>query len=197
MASNAVPFNTRTSMTCVAVGAAFGLVLIPANLLANATAALPVLVALCYGLWVLPALVAVALLPRAGAGIMASTVSGLVAGFGSGYGPFMIVMMALWGLLLELPFLITRFRRLGTGMFALSGAVIGVISGLWTAGFLGFNSLSPLVLISMIVAALASSVVFAVASARLAARLRKAGVGTVVHRAPDSPTPGSATEGRS
>ncbi|NNG88204.1 ECF transporter S component [Streptomyces cacaoi] len=199
-----VPFTTRTSMTCVAVGAAFGIVLIPANILANATASMPVLVSLFYGLWVLPALVAVALLPRFGTGVLAATVAGLVAGFGSGYGPFMIVMMALWGLLLELPFLLTRYRRLGTGTFLLSGLLIGVVSGVWTAGFIGFGQLAAGVLAAVLATALASSVVFAWFSVLLGGKLSRSGIGTAVRTgaastaasAPATPGTGPEAGGR-
>ncbi|GAA2069017.1 hypothetical protein GCM10009801_18010 [Streptomyces albiaxialis] len=185
-------FTTRTSMICVAVGAAFGLVLIPANILANLTVSMPVLVSLFYGLWVLPGLVALTLLPRFGAGILASAVSGIVAGFASGYGPFMIVMMALWGLILELPFLVTRFRSLGTGMFLLSGLCIGVISGLWTAAFIGFGGLAMWLLAAMVATAVASSVLFAWLSVRLGHALSRAGIGAAVRA---TPAPGAASQG--
>lgn len=172
------PFNTRTIMTSAALGVAFGIVLIPVMMYNLAvTATLPVLAAAGYGVWGMAALVPIALQRRFGVGILASTVAGFVAGPVSGYGWAMGLMMLVWGLLMELPFIVTRFRRFSVWMFVIAGLIIGVLSAAFSYVPLGMEEMALGAVLFICASSVVSSVVCAVLSYVIARGLSKAGIG--------------------
>lgn len=178
------PFNTRVIMTSAALGVAFGIVLVPVSIYTLAvTATLPVLAAMGYGVWGMAALVPVALQRRFGVGILASTVAGFVAGPLSGYGWAMGLMMLVWGVLMELPFIATRFRRFSAWMFVIAGLVIGVVNVAFSYVPLGMDQMAPGAVAFITVASVASSVLFSWLAFVIARGLTKAGIGETGRRA--------------
>lgn len=75
------------------------------------------------GGWLLVAPLAVAIVRRPFVGIIAEVIASVVevVFLGSAVGPILLVAAALQGLGSELPFAVTRYRRFGWGVFALSG----------------------------------------------------------------------------
>jgi energy-coupling factor transport system substrate-specific component len=75
------------------------------------------------GGWLLVAPIAVAIIRRPFAGVIAEVIAAVVevVFLGSPVGPILLVSAALQGAGSELPFALTRYRRFGWGVFALSG----------------------------------------------------------------------------
>ena len=137
-------FTTRYLLTVAAIGVAGGLLLIPVNNYAATIAkGVPLLYAPVVGFWLLPVIVSMVLLRRPAAGVLAALFAGLVNVPTTPYGPQAVVTMVMVGVLVELPFAVTLYRRWGYWPFA--GTVL-VISGLygavtWTS--LNVASLAP------------------------------------------------------
>lgn len=75
------------------------------------------------GGWLIVAPIAIAIIRRPLAGVLAEVIASIVevVFLGSPVGPLLIVAAALQGAGSELPFAITRYRRFGWGIYALSG----------------------------------------------------------------------------
>ncbi|MRG60632.1 acyl esterase [Agromyces sp. CFH 90414] len=119
-------------MSCAAIGVGGGLVAGGAGYLAAAFAAFgPLLYGLTIGSHFLPSVVALALLKRPGTGILTGLIAGLV---GAAFAPWWFWRYVgtglLVGVLLELPFLVTRYRRWDPWMFYLAGVFSGAILGI-------------------------------------------------------------------
>lgn len=84
------------------------------------------------GGWLIVAPLAVAITRRPGSGIVAEVVASVieVVFLGSPVGPLLLVAAFLQGLGSELPFALTRYRRYGWGVYALSGA-LGAFGVFW------------------------------------------------------------------
>lgn len=170
-------YGTRIIMTAVAIGAAWGLVQIPLNFVINPIGTtFPVVAVASYGVWGMAGLVPLAVLRRAGTGIIGSTAAGVVASF-SPYGLFMVVMMLGWGFLIELPFVILRYRRFGWQAFLFAGVITGAIATVGTWFMLDLGSLEPVVAIMSCVVAMASFTGCSVLAWVIGAALARAGIG--------------------
>lgn len=175
-------YTTRTIMTAAAIGAAVGVVLIPLNFVtAPIQATLPILAVAVYGVWGIAALVPLALLRRAGTGVIGATAAGLVSSI-SPYGLFMVVMMIGWGLFMELPFAMARYRHFGWRMFVAAGAVAGALSCAMSWAMLDLGSLSPTMAIAICAVQLASFVACSALSLVIAHALGRAGISGVRRR---------------
>lgn len=75
------------------------------------------------GGWLLVAPIAIAIIRRPGAGVIAEVLASVVevVFLGSPVGPMLVVAAAIQGIGSELPFALTRYRRYTWGVFALSG----------------------------------------------------------------------------
>ncbi len=120
---------TRILMVCAAVGVACGLLLVPVN---YAPAALmftaPLLVLPLSGIWAIPPLLGLGILRRPGAALLTSTIAGLVT---VGLTPFGWIGLGIgiaWGIIAEIPFLISRYRLWRGWLFAVAGALIGALT---------------------------------------------------------------------
>ncbi|MGC5616725.1 ECF transporter S component [Georgenia sp. Z1491] len=76
-----------------------------------------------FGGWLIVAPIAVAIVRRPGAGVLAEVLAATIefAFLGSPVGPLLLVAALLQGVGCELPFFLTRYRRFGWGIFALAG----------------------------------------------------------------------------
>lgn len=102
--------TTRYLMTCAAIGAAAGVLLIPVNFVAFAfTATAPMLVAVIVGFWLIGPITALALIRRPGAAVLTSAVSGVIS-MASPAGPSAIVTTLMVGVALEIGFAVTLYR---------------------------------------------------------------------------------------
>lgn len=122
------------------------------------------------------ALVPLAVLRRGGTGVIGSTAAGVVASL-SPYGLFMVLMMLGWGMLMELPFLLLRYRHFGWRAFLFAGALTGVIATAMTWTMLDLASMEPVVGIATVVVAMASFIGCAMLSWVIGKALAKAGIG--------------------
>ena len=169
--------NTRTIMVAAALGAAVGILLVPINIYSIAvTMTMPLLVTILYGTWGLAALIPLALLRKPGAGILGSTVAGLISVPFTSYGLMMVVMMLLWGVLMELPWIVTRYRLWSYKMFAISGAIIGVIMVAMSYMRIALDQMSPWVVAAVWATEIVSSMICFVASKAIAGALVRTGI---------------------
>lgn len=82
-----------------------------------------------HGGWLLVAPVVIAITRKPGSGVVAELIAAFVevAFLGSPAGPVLLVTALLQGVGSELPFALTRYRRFGWGVFALSGLLGGAL----------------------------------------------------------------------
>jgi energy-coupling factor transport system substrate-specific component len=87
------------------------------------------------GGWLLVAPIAVAIIRRPGAGVAAEILASVVevVFLGSPVGPLLFIAAAIQGIGSELPFAVTRYRRFGWGIFALSGLLGAGLVFFWSA----------------------------------------------------------------
>ncbi|MFD1714911.1 ECF transporter S component [Amnibacterium flavum] len=130
-------FPTRYLLTCAAIGAAGGVLLIPANNVAAAvSASLPPLYAAIVGVWILPVITGLALLRRPGVGVLVALLASLVTVPFTPYGARSIITGLMVGIALELPFAIALYRHWRPWLFFVAALLVG---GLYAG--VSFNSL--------------------------------------------------------
>ncbi len=119
--------STAYLLTCAAVGVATGLLIVPAT--AVTTIAFPVappVSALMYAAWVIGFVVAMRLIERPGAALLTGLISGLVAAPLSVTGPAIIVTNLMTALVIELPFLLTLYRRWSRWLYYAGATVYAI-----------------------------------------------------------------------
>ena len=110
--------TTAYLLTCAAIGVATGLLIIPATAFSTATyATLPPVSALVAGAWVIGFVVAMRLIERPGAAVLTGLISGLVATPLSTTGPAIVITNVMFAAFIELPFLVTLYRRWSRGLY--------------------------------------------------------------------------------
>lgn len=170
-------FDTRTIMTCAAIGVAGSVFLVPAYLvMATMVVTVPPVAAAVHGFYYLPQLVALALLRRPGVGVLASTVGGLICVPLSSLGWLALVLQFVGGVLMEVPFLLTRYRRWGTPMFVASAAVIGTGGAVPTLLGEGAERFGPALSVTLVVIAALAAGLYGFLAVRVARAVAKAGV---------------------
>lgn len=168
---------TAYLITCAVIGVAGAVLLAPANWLSTAVfAAAPFAAVAIAGLWLLPAVIAMRLLQRPGAGLLVGLISGLVIMPFSGYGYASIATNLWWAFFAELAFLLVGYQRWWTWLHYAGAAILGIVYPLlaWVSFDLG--SLSPPALIGFFALTLASVLAATAVGILIADRLAKAGV---------------------
>lgn len=144
-------WQTRDVMLTVVLGVTFGFLY---WVLVQAWTALSVLAGpfgdltqhVLLGGWLLVAPIAIAITRRPGSGVVAEVMASIVevVFLGSPVGPMLLIAAFLQGLGSEIPFALTRYRRFGWGVYALSGA-LGALLVFWfsaaRAGWFGSDLL--------------------------------------------------------
>ncbi len=173
-------FPTRVLLSAAAIGAAGGLYVIALNYASVFTGAAAFwFYAATIALWALPVLVAQALLQRPGIALLTALLMGLVnAPFVVG-GVSQILNFVVAGILIELPFLITLYRRWSTRFFWLAHPISAVLfTALYTYFVvLAFDAPVWWVWILVGVGGILSSFAVTALGQLIAGRLRKAGLG--------------------
>ncbi|GAA3647994.1 ECF transporter S component [Microbacterium marinilacus] len=120
---------TRLLLTCAAIGVAAGIVLLPVFgfFSAAAIAVMPLGYAALLGAWFFAGVLIQSLTHRAGTALVASLVAGLVAAPFTPYGFTTVASTATVGLMQELPFLATLYRRWPAWLFYTANTLIGVL----------------------------------------------------------------------
>lgn len=172
--------STAYLLTCAAIGVAASALLAPAWV-ASSTLFLtvPFATVAIAGLWVLPAVIALRLLQRPGAGLLVGLISGLVlAPFFTGS----VATMLYWSFFPELPFLATLYRRWNTWLHYAGAAIIGATYPVFAAQSFDLWSMAPPVLIGFVALCVASCVAATWLGILIGDRLRAAGVATLARR---------------
>ncbi|BBG02548.1 MULTISPECIES: ECF transporter S component [Pseudonocardia] len=181
--------STRVILTCGALGVALGIVLVPANLVTIAfMATAPLLVLSLMGVWLLPPLAALALLRRPGVGLLTSVIAGLVTVPLTPFGWMGLFQGLLWGVLCEIPFALTRYRRWSAWLFTGTGLVVAVIGLIPTYTTYGLDQMAVPVMLLAVVLTIASCVLAGYLSVLLARALGRTGIAPAPRvRATDAP----------
>jgi len=186
-------FTTRYLLTCAAVGVAGGLLLIPANLYAGTVAkGIPLLYAPIVGIWVLPVVVALALLRRPGAGVITALIAGIVTIPSSPNGVGAVITMLMIGALLELPFAVLLYRRWHPAVFLVATVVLAVLYGFVTWRSLDVASQPAWAQVTFIALLIVSGAAGAIVGLVVARAVERTGVTRGVSRprgAASTPTP--------
>lgn len=167
--------STRLLMTCAAIGVAGGIVSIPMVWATVAVYTIPLAHAPIIGLWAVTPVIAMTLLRRPGVGLLTALILGIVNMLNP-IGWFFVGAMALTGVLVEVPFAVTRYRLWHPALFYI-GAVLGAGAhgvGLFMAS--GLINYAPGFQAAVVAVAVASSLCCCWAGRWVASRLRQAGV---------------------
>lgn len=178
MAASRSRFSTRTLLTLAAIGVAAGIVAIPTFWASQAIwAAMPIVYGAFVIPWVLPGVIAQAVVPRGGSALIAGLIAGLVSvPFTGGIGGLSLFLFI--AVFLELPYAATLWRRWDASMAYIAAAVLSVGYAAFWWLTLDAGRFPPVVRAATILV-LVVSIVAATALGRLvASRLRRAGVGT-------------------
>lgn len=183
--------STAFLMTCAVIGAAGGLLLLPANWLSTVLfATVPIAGLALAGLWILPAVIALRLLRRPGAGLLVGLVSGLVLVPVSGYGFTSIATNLWWAFFAEAGFLVVAYRRWLTWQHYLGAGVVAVVYPLMSAQFYDLWSMTRGAQVTFFVLCLASCLAATWAGIAIADRLAHAGVARAARGSSASATQG-------
>lgn len=179
--------STSYLLTCAAIGVATALLLIPATAFSVLTyATLPPVSALVTGAWVIGFVVAMRLLERPGAAVVTGLISGLVTAPLSASGPAIIITNVMFAAVVELPFLVTAYRRWGRGLYYGAAVALTVVYGAWTMTAADMQAFPWWVLALYAAALLASSLAGVALGIVVADGLRRAGVARLARRPPQS-----------
>jgi energy-coupling factor transport system permease protein len=126
--------STAYLLTCAAIGVAAGLLIIPATALSTVLwPVAPPLSALTYSAWVIGYVIAMRLIERPGAAVLTGLISGLVAAPLSATGPAIIVTNVMFAFFVELPFLVTLYRRWWRWLYAAGTTLAAALYAVWSA----------------------------------------------------------------
>ncbi|WP_430791916.1 ECF transporter S component [Actinoplanes sp. G11-F43] len=182
--------TTRFLMACAAIGAATGVLLIPAFFVSFAiSATVPLAYAAMAGVWLLGPVIALAVLRRPGAAVLTMLLAGII-NIASPAGPSAIVTNLMVGAAMELGFLVTLYRIWRPWLFYLTALLFQTwyaitaytyfnVGDMATAGKIGFFGLLGV-----------STIVFVAIGLAIAKRLTAAGVARGI--APASPARSAA-----
>jgi energy-coupling factor transport system permease protein len=172
-------WRTRDILVAAVIGVVFGVVFIAWNQVYAAFGFLqpPVLQDWVYGMWLVPAVLAPAIIRKPGAALFAEMAAASVSALlGSQWGPDTLLSGFMQGAAAELVFAAFRYRRWSLGVLALAAvaAAVGAWAHDWFIYYAGF---AVDVQVVRLVIMAASAVGFAAVGTLLLQRsLRKAGV---------------------
>lgn len=175
--------STAYLLTCAAIGVATGLLIIPATAASVALSpTLPPLAAITSFAWVIGFVIALRLLERPGAALLTGLISGLVAAPLSASGPAIVVTNLIFAFFVELPFLLTLYRRWHPALFYAGTAFAAVIYAVWSGLAADMVQFPTWVVVAYMVVTVASSLAGVWLGIVVADRLAQAGVARVARR---------------
>lgn len=170
-------YSTRVLLTVAAIGVALGVLNVPnAWLSAAIFATVPWLYGIGAGLYLLPGVLAFALLRRGGVALLTGVVAGLVALAVSGFGIGPLTLFVFVGVLLELPYLLTRYRNWSAGLAYAATALVSLVYCLYWWFTYDLAALVPAAQIALFAILVAVLFAFTWIGRLIAAALRRAGV---------------------
>jgi len=178
--------STRVLLSCAAIGVVGGVVAGASGYLAAAFAAFgPMLYGLTVGSHFLPSVVALAVLKRPGMAVLAGLIAGLV---GAAFAPWWLWRYVgaglLVGLLIEVPFLLTRYRRWDAWLYYVAAGFAGLVIAIAVFIGLGAEHYAWWAWAIALPLWVLSPVLFTWIGRVIAARLAKAGVAQAARAAP-------------
>ncbi|SMG49901.1 ECF transporter S component [Agreia pratensis] len=177
--------STAYLLTCAVLGVAGGLLLAPANWLSTALyASVPFFSVAIAGLWLLPAVIALRLIQRPGAGLLVGIISGLVLAPFSGYGFATVATNVWWAFFAEVGFLLVGYRFWSLWQHYAGAVVVGVAYPILARQSFNLDAYPLGVQIAFFGLTLASCVAGTAGGIGIAAALRRAGVGAAARRRP-------------
>lgn len=169
--------TTRFLMTCAAIGAASGVLLVPVN---HASAVLaptaPIVYAGMVGFWVIGPVLGLAVLRRWGAGVLTMLIAGLINVPLTPFGPTAVLTTLMVGVAVELGFAVTLYRIWKPWLFYVTTAVFTACYAASSYAFFHISSMAPAVQVLFFVLMLGSSACATWAGLVLARRVAKTGV---------------------
>ncbi|MDA2811486.1 ECF transporter S component [Nocardiopsis sp. RSe5-2] len=129
--AGSVRWRTVDIVVAAVLGVAVGVVFWVWGMLWSATEPVflffPPAQAVIYGMWLVPGVLGMQVIRRPGAGVLTSVAAAAVSALlGTSWGLMVLVAGLLQGLLPELVFAATRYRRWGMGVSVAAGAVAGL-----------------------------------------------------------------------
>ena len=178
--------STRVLLSCAAIGVVGGVVAGASGYLAAAFAAFgPMLYGLTVGSHFLPSVVALAVLKRPGMAVLAGLIAGLV---GAAFAPWWLWRYVgaglLVGILIEVPFLLTRYRRWDAWLYYVAAGFAGLVIAIAVFIGLGAEHYAWWAWAIALPLWVLSPVLFTWIGRVIAARLAKAGVAQAARAAP-------------
>ncbi|MBX7266574.1 ECF transporter S component [Micromonospora sp. Llam7] len=168
--------TTRFLMACAAIGAATGVLLIPANFAAfSVSATVPLAYAPMVGLWLIGPVVALAVLRRPGSAVLTMFIAGVIS-TPTPAGPSAIVTCLMVGVAMELGFLVTRYRIWRPWLFQLTAIIFTALYALSAYAAFNISTMSVLVQVIFFALMVASQVTFTAFGLVVARRLAETGV---------------------
>ncbi len=178
--------STRILLTCAAIGVAFGLVGLGNSVLMIALfTAAPAFYPVLSGVHIVPGVIAIALLQRPGVGILTQAIAGLVAIGGTSALMAPGLAFVLFGIVLELPYLVTRYRVWSVWPTYVAAGLVGALAAFGSFALLDGSSLPPVIVVLAPVAIIVATLLWAFVARWLAAALRRSGLGGVVPQEQD------------
>lgn len=124
--------STRLLLSCAAIAVAGAIVNVGNAYVYNAVAvAAPWLLGVFAGIYLLPGVAAQAAFRRPGVGLLTQVLSGLLQAPFVPTGIASVFIFVILGVLIEIPFLIGRYRYWGAWLFYASAAFSGLVYGAW------------------------------------------------------------------
>jgi energy-coupling factor transport system permease protein len=173
-------FPTRILLTAAAIGAAGGVYVVALNWLSVLSGAFAYYIyAATIALWALPVFVAQALLKRPGIALLTAVLMGLINAALSPFGAQQLLNFVIVGIVMELPFAVTLYRRWSTRMFWVAHPISALLqSAIYTfTVVLAFPDAPWWALAIAIGGGIISSFAVTALSQLIVGRLRKAGLG--------------------
>ncbi|MBN9178244.1 MAG: ECF transporter S component [Microbacterium sp.] len=182
-------FSTRTLLTLAAIGVGAGLIVIPISWVSQLVwAGAPMLYGAFVIPWVLPGVIAQAVVPRGGSALVSGLIAGLVAvPFTGGIGGLSLFLFI--AAFLELPYALTLWRRWTAAMAYLAAGVLSVGYAAFWWFTLDAGRFPPVVRAITIVVLVAAILIATALGRLIAARLQRAGVGVAAGRAREVSAP--------
>ena len=173
-------FPTRVLLSAAALGAAGGVYVVALNWASVLTGAIAYYIyAATIALWSLPVFVSQALLRRPGVALLTALIMALINAAFTPFGVQQIANFVIVGLIMELPFAVTLYRRWSKRMFWIAHPISALIQGAvyTTTVVLTFSAVPWWALAIAIVGGIVSAFLVTFLGQLISDRLRKAGLG--------------------
>lgn len=168
---------TRSLLISVAIGVAGSIVVVPLTYFQMVvTLSHSYVVALTLGLWVIPCLLPLMMVKRPGASLIACGAIGVISATTTPYGLAAIPALLLEGFIVEIPFMVTLYRRWATVQYYLGGVILGGFMGFMVPYTLGITTTDLTLQLGCMGIAIASSLVGTWLCRAINAKVRRIGV---------------------